>query len=183
MNVVFVALLGLLAPAIMVAAEEICHPPQSTTICYMAMNTKGLWYSISDFENGFAYWLPADSMNQDSFIVLDLNSHVTYTKLKGEQCTFRDTRPSEQERVAQCIPDHAYYFGEVDGRPIYRADYEDGAWFTAYTKEEGTPYYHRYVVYYEEDGQLVDFGYALFHMVGITDPSILQLDLSACVAA
>ncbi|GFR76738.1 hypothetical protein ElyMa_002220500 [Elysia marginata] len=96
MNVVFVAALGLLAPAMM-AAEEICHPPQSTTIFYMAVSTKGLWYSISDFENGFAYWIPADSINLDSFVVLDLNSHVTYRKKKGEQCTYRETRRSEQE--------------------------------------------------------------------------------------
>ncbi|GFR73541.1 hypothetical protein ElyMa_000407700 [Elysia marginata] len=185
MKAVFVlAVAGLLAPASVVAVEEenqeICHPPQSTTIVYTALS-RGLWYCISDYENGFAYWIPADSLNGDSFIAIDLTKNLKYAKMKGQQCSYTVMGVDEQEKFAQCVPDRARHYGEINGRPIYKADYPNSSWFQAYTREEGTPYYHRYIIYTEEAGKLVDVGFALKTVMGIIDPSVLQLDLSACV--
>ncbi|KAK3779400.1 hypothetical protein RRG08_000367 [Elysia crispata] len=156
MKLLVPALFALLAPLVL-ASQNICYPPKSTTVGFLTLS-EAHSYSINDYENGILYFAPGDK--------------------RREYCLKR------QKLFHQCIPDDAKLYGEIDGHPMYLTDRPGSIkWLMAVTPIENTPYYWRFISRFEYRGSLTDVGFVYINNLGILKPSLLDKDLSLCVAA
>ncbi|KAK3750964.1 hypothetical protein RRG08_009220 [Elysia crispata] len=138
MKLLVPALFALLSPVVL-ASQNICHPPKSTTIGFLALS-EAHSYTVNDYEKGILFH--------------------------------------------QCIPDDAKLYGEIDGHPMYLTDRPGSIkWLMAVTPIENTPYYWRFISRFEYRGSLTDVGFVYINNLGILEPSLLDKDLSLCVAA
>ncbi|RUS73634.1 hypothetical protein EGW08_018607 [Elysia chlorotica] len=174
-------LVALLAPMVL-ASLDICYPPQSTTVGFLTLS-EAHSYSINDYENGILYFAPGNDIFGEPWTYVDLNANITYHKEGGKPCVYQALDPEVRELFHQCLPDDAKLYGEIDGHPMYLTDRPGSIkWLMAVTPIKDTPYYWRFISRFEYRGSLTDVGFVYINNLGILEPSLLDKDLSVCVA-
>ena len=95
MKLLVPALFALLSPVVL-ASQNICHPPKSTTIGFLALS-EAHSYTVNDYEKGIVYFAPAGDIFGEPWEYVDLNANITYRKESGQDCVYEALDPGLRE--------------------------------------------------------------------------------------
>ncbi|GFR65923.1 hypothetical protein ElyMa_005544800 [Elysia marginata] len=173
---------------------QICQPPKAETVFYRTHKMEDL-YMAQDFDQGKILIVFKSSTGQnDEWSIVDLNAERTYMHSADGSCQYVNHGPSGgklgYELFQQCLPAHAKLerSGDVD---LYSMQSQsDGLeWLVAMKPIPDTEYYSMYFSRFFSKGVagvgvvpvLDTFGVVYKHTLGLSDPTIFDKDVSACV--
>ncbi|KAK3756648.1 hypothetical protein RRG08_065307 [Elysia crispata] len=165
-------------------SSQICQAPQSESVFYLT-NSMSDFYVANDFDQGKVLIVFGNNGHGDRWCVVDLNSGYTYLNTPEGGCNYKLYTDAQSELFYQCLPDDAVLerSGEVD---FYSMSRPTLTWLVGMQPVPDTEYYFRHFSrFFHEDVVSEDSTYGIVYQYsqGISDPTVFDKDLSACVEA
>ncbi|KAK3780381.1 hypothetical protein RRG08_062002 [Elysia crispata] len=163
-------------------ADQVCQSPQSESVFYLTSSLSD-FYVANDFEQGRILLVFSNNSEGDHWTYLDLNNQITYYNVPEKGCKFEHYLDEENELFQQCLPDDAKLerSGDVD---FYAMEREGFTWLVGMQPVPDTNYYFRHFSRFFYDGVVAEentYGIVYKYSVGLSDPTVFDKDLSACV--
>ncbi|KAK3793008.1 hypothetical protein RRG08_032270 [Elysia crispata] len=162
--------------------DQVCQAPQSESVFFLTSSLSD-FFVANDFDQGRILIVFSGDPNDDHWSYLDLNNRITYINTPEGGCTYVVYAPEQNRIFEQCLPDDAELqrSGDVD---FYTMEREGFTWLVGMKPVPDTEYYFRHFSrFFHEDvvAQDATFGVVYQYSLGISDPTIFDKDLSACV--
>ncbi|RUS85865.1 hypothetical protein EGW08_006349 [Elysia chlorotica] len=167
---------------------QVCQPPQSESVYFLTSTLEDL-YVATDYSQGKTLVVFGDGPQGDTWFLVDTVSRNTYYSNPEDGCVYAQFSPEQNELVSQiwsqCLPSDAELerSGDVDFYHMERPGFD---WLVGMKPVPDTDYFYKhfsrinsYGVYKVPDES--SFGLVYQYSVGLSDPSVFDRDLSACV--
>ncbi|KAK3769407.1 hypothetical protein RRG08_009559 [Elysia crispata] len=162
--------------------DKVCQAPQSEAVYYW---TGSNWdfYVVNDYDQGLVLKVSGDDPNGDRWVLANVKTGVVYLNTPEGGCHYQQFLPEHIELFYQCLPENAELVrsGFLD---FYYMPTNGAITFLAGMKAlPDTDYYVRHFSRYQSDIVEESLTYSVLYKfsMGISDPTVLDKDLSVCV--
>ncbi|GFR76213.1 hypothetical protein ElyMa_000476100 [Elysia marginata] len=150
---------------------QVCQPAQSESVYYLTNSMEDL-YVATDYDRGLTLVVYGDNADGDHWFLVDTESRNTYYNTPEDGCVYARFSPKQNKRS-----------GDVDFYYMQRPGFN---WLVGMKPVPDTRYFYKhfsrinsYGVYQVPDES--SYGVVYSYSVGLSDPTVLDKDLSACV--
>ncbi|KAK3769413.1 hypothetical protein RRG08_009565 [Elysia crispata] len=162
--------------------DKVCQPPQSESLYYLTSSMSD-FYVANDFDQGLVLVAFGDNGHVERWALVDLNNRLLYLNTPESGCQYMEYTPEQKQISTQCLPDDAKLerSGEVDFYTMFRPGF---TWLVGMKPVPNTEFYYRHFSRFFQENVVNDentYGVVYKYSLGISDPTVFDKDLSACV--